>query len=161
MGAPPPPPHYRAPDCDRASQQILADNLGRSESNGVRVDLFMPTIDLPGHIKQKNYRFPGWCFSLMAYLPFWIESLFCHHRVSLVKADRFICLMTPKGHLLTLTSGHPRSRSHIYVNSSCRISLAASWRDEHLRTNPMSIFFQSFTFTFTAHGFCFFVLLRS
>ena len=53
MGAPPP-PHYRAPDCDRASQQILADNLGRSESNGVRVDLFMPTIDLPGHIKQKT-----------------------------------------------------------------------------------------------------------
>ena len=35
------------------------DSLERSESNGVRVDLFGSTVDLPGQVKLKKIRFPG------------------------------------------------------------------------------------------------------
>ena len=47
------PPCHLAPGCDRASRQRPADSLGRSESNGVRVDLFRSTIDLPDQIKKQ------------------------------------------------------------------------------------------------------------
>ena len=52
------PPCHLAPECDRASRQRPADSLGRSESNGVRVDLFRSTIDLPDQIKN-NVPFSG------------------------------------------------------------------------------------------------------
>ena len=47
------PPCHLSPECDRASRQRPADILGRSESNGVRVDLFRSTVDLPSQVKQK------------------------------------------------------------------------------------------------------------
>ena len=53
------PPRYLASECARASRQRPADSLGRSKSNGVRVDLFRSTFDLPGQVKQKMFRFPG------------------------------------------------------------------------------------------------------
>ena len=33
--------------------------MGRSESNGVRVDLFRATVDLPGLVKLKKLCFSG------------------------------------------------------------------------------------------------------
>ena len=71
-------------------------------------------------------------FSWITSLLFEIERWFCHHRDSLLKADRFMYFLTPKGHLVTLTSGQPRSRSRIDLKRSCRISLDASWWKETL-----------------------------
>ena len=57
-----PPPRYLAPERDKASRQRPADSLGRSKPNGVRVDLFRSTVDLPGQVKKENRK-----FSLMKY----------------------------------------------------------------------------------------------
>ena len=57
-------------------------------------------------------------FSSMTYSLFEIERWICHHRLSLVMADRQIYFETRKGHLVTLTSGHRRSRSWIDLNRS-------------------------------------------
>ena len=54
----------------------------------------------------------------MTFSLFEIERWFCHHRLSLVKADRLMYFVTSKGHLGTLNSGHPRSRSRIELNMS-------------------------------------------
>ena len=54
-----PPPCHLTPECYRSSRQIPADSLGRSKSNGVLVDLFRSTVDLPGQVKLKKFRFPG------------------------------------------------------------------------------------------------------
>ena len=43
-----------------------------------------------------------------------------------------------KVYLAALTSGHPRSRSHIDLSRSCRISSDASGREEHFDTCLMS-----------------------
>ena len=40
---------------------------------------------------------------------------------------------------MILTSGHPRSRSRIYLNRSCCIAFDAPWRDEHFGTLLMSL----------------------
>ena len=53
------PPSHLAPECAKASRQRLTDNLGRSEYNGVRADLFGSTVDLPSQVKLKKFRFPG------------------------------------------------------------------------------------------------------
>ena len=41
-------------DCDRPCKHRPADSLGRSKFNGVRVNLFRPTVDLPGLNKIKS-----------------------------------------------------------------------------------------------------------
>ena len=58
-----PHPRHPATDCTRALQQRPADRLGRSESNGVRIDLFRSTVDLPGPVKlQKSVsRYDSFC----------------------------------------------------------------------------------------------------
>ena len=47
--------------------------------------------------------------------------------------------LTPKGHLVTLTSGHPRSRSRIDLKRSCRISIDAYWWEVHFGTYLTSL----------------------
>ena len=54
-----PPPRHLAPECDKTSWQRPMDILWHSKSNGVRVDLFGSTVDLPG---QVNVLFPGLVF---------------------------------------------------------------------------------------------------
>ena len=72
----------------------------------------MSTVDL------KTHCFTGNSFSSITSSLFYIERLFCHHHVSLVKADRFKYFVTPKGHLVTLTSGHVASKARNYLNRS-------------------------------------------
>ena len=67
-----------APECDRALWQKPADSLGRFQSNGVRVDLFRSTVDLPGQVKQKMYHFPDInCvqFFVNNFFPIWDRAL--------------------------------------------------------------------------------------
>ena len=114
-------PRHLAPECARASRQRPADSLGHSESNGVRVDLLRSTVDLPGQVKQKIVPFSG-TLILSSFSSFFsqfeIERWFCHHRLSLVMANRLIKFVTQKGHLVILTSGQPRSRSGTDLNRS-------------------------------------------
>ena len=93
-------PRHLACNCDRASQWRPAASLGRSESSGVWLSLFRSTVDLPGQVKYTVSR--GDSFSSITSSLFEIVHWFYHRSVSLFKADRFIYLVTRKGHLVTL-----------------------------------------------------------
>ena len=88
-----------------AMGQRLKESLGRSESNGIQVDLFRSYIDPSRSSQIKNSNFEMYRFWRITFELRKVPDSFKHHRVSLSKMHRNIYFVASEGQVENLTSG--------------------------------------------------------